>query len=182
MNKSLESMNKVIQAEADIIKAKNTLKTQRKHASNLFKAEHKSIFTFLNIIVVCIILFNFGALTTTMYMVNKPLVEQATAEGKERIYIEANTFATDNFYGVEDAIKEYNLTEEVVEEPKETTSTKQMTKKKTKKTKKKNYKYRITSPDNFRSTEHMEHGTSMLCNKIPKWAVNNSRVVVEKLD
>lgn len=48
--------------------------------------------------------------------------------------------------------------------------------------KKENFKYRITSPNNFKPITQMKQGTSVLCNKIPDWAKNNSRIVIEKLD
>lgn len=48
-------------------------------------------------------------------------------------------------------------------------------------TAKKTFKYRISSPENFKPDENIEHGTSILRNKIPAWAVDNSKIVIEKL-
>ena len=50
------------------------------------------------------------------------------------------------------------------------------------KRKKKSFKYRITSPHNFKPILQIKHGTSISCNKIPDWARNNSKIVIEKLN
>ena len=42
--------------------------------------------------------------------------------------------------------------------------------------------YRITSPLNFPSTTHMEHGTVGLFKEVPDWAKNNPSVVIEQID
>ncbi len=81
-------MEKLIQTKADIKKLKYILKKQTKKVSRLFRAEHKGIFRFLHIIMVFIILFNFGALTITHFMINKPRVEEATAKGEDVQYFE----------------------------------------------------------------------------------------------
>lgn len=87
---------------------------------------------------------------------------------------------TNRFFGkknkeTNESVDKKNLGEESV------TSTSSKTETETKK-KKKTYKYRITSPNNFKPTKHMKHGTSKLCNTIPDWARNNSKIVIEKLD
>ncbi|MCP6727569.1 MAG: hypothetical protein KJI69_06175 [Patescibacteria group bacterium] len=82
-------------------------------------------------------------------------------------------------------VDEKNLGEENITDTSSKTETEEkkiVNKEKKTEEKKKTYKYRITSPNNFAPTKHMKHGTSKLCNKIPDWAVNNSKVVIEKLD
>lgn len=46
----------------------------------------------------------------------------------------------------------------------------------------KKYKYRITSPNNFKSIPQMKHGTSIMCDILPTWAINNPYIVSEKLN
>lgn len=97
-------MNKLIQTKADIKKLQNTLKTQRKRVSQRFRAEHKHIFIFLHVIMVFIVLFNFGALTLTHFMVNKPIVQEATAKGEDIQYFEVvkGTSKIHNLTNIED--------------------------------------------------------------------------------
>ena len=42
--------------------------------------------------------------------------------------------------------------------------------------------YRITSPSNFPTDPNIEHGTSIMYVKIPKWAKDNSMVCIDELD
>lgn len=42
--------------------------------------------------------------------------------------------------------------------------------------------YKISSPENFNPIEHIKHGSYSIYKSIPKWAKNNSRVVIEKIE
>ena len=90
---------------------------------------------------------------------------------------------TNRFFGrknreTNESVDEKNLGERITESD----SSKETVEQKVNKTKKKRYKYRMTSPNNFKPTKHMKHGTSKLCNTIPDWARNNSKIVIEKLN
>ncbi len=90
----------------------------------------------------------------------------------------ANRFFRRKNKEIDEIVDEKNLEENMTESNFKQETTKQ----KVTKIKKKNYKYRITSPNNFKPITQIKHGTFILCDEIPDWAKNNSRIVIEKLD
>ena len=68
---------------------------ERRKLHKEFVAEHYIILKFLDLLFACCILFNFGALVITDYMVESVQWEEAIAQNKTIVYQEANPAAAE---------------------------------------------------------------------------------------
>lgn len=80
----------------------------------------------------------------------------------------------------QNAVLEKPLEDKIVSEKDKKKIESKSQKKKTENKEKKDYNYKITSPMNFEEDSNIEHGTSIYLDEIPKWAINNPKIVIEK--
>lgn len=95
-------MKKLKKLECDIAIKKHELKQEKRRLHKEFKAEHKLTFRIMDLMMACIIIFNFGALTITDYLVADKNFETAKEENITITFYEANP-VTENIHGYEGA-------------------------------------------------------------------------------
>lgn len=83
-------MEKLIQYKKNIEINKYKLKREKVRLKNLFRVKNKYAFYFMYILMVCCVIFNFGALTITDMIVTKDKIEVVKEQGLEFEFVEAN--------------------------------------------------------------------------------------------
>lgn len=97
-------MKRLLHIQAEILGLKENLKYAKRQQHNYLYKEYKSLFIFMDILVVLMMLMNFGALFTTNLLVSQKNYENSKITGEPVTYIEANAggFAAKELETIED--------------------------------------------------------------------------------
>jgi hypothetical protein len=83
-------MEKLIDLEADLKKTKELIKVVKKDQHNIFYKDNRSMFRLMDLMVVMVIIFNFGAMLSTVIMNELPEMVATRDAGKVDRILEAN--------------------------------------------------------------------------------------------